>query len=185
VVDLGTGTGQAVLRRARAHPNQLVIGIDPDASAMADSSRRAAANPRKGGLANAMFLAGAAADLPGPLCRRADQVTIALPWGSLLRGVLTADQKLLFSVCAVLKPRGEMEILVSATDRDAAAAGITLSNTGDAQELGCRLESDGLQLVECRLATKSDVDRLSSGWGKRLGIPAERKAWLFRLRRKA
>jgi hypothetical protein len=35
------------------------------------------------------------------------------------------------------------------------------------------------------LATKSDVDRLSSGWGKRLGIPAKRQAWLFRLRRKA
>jgi 16S rRNA (adenine(1408)-N(1))-methyltransferase len=183
VVDLGTGTGRAVLRRARAHPDEFVIGIDPDASAMADSSRRAAANPRKGGLANAMFLVGAAEDLPGPLCGRADEVTIALPWGSLLRSVLTADQRLLSNVGALLNSRGEIEILVSATERDAAAVGITLANTADAHYLGCRLESAGLQLVECRLATESDIDRLSSGWGKRLGIPARRQAWLLRLRR--
>ena len=173
------------MRRARAHPDELVIGIDADASAMAESSRRAASNPRKGGVANAVFLAGAADDLPGPLCDRADRVTIALPWGSLLRGVLTGDHNLLSGLGATLKSRGEVEILVSAAYRDAAAAGITLSNTADAQELGCRLASGGLQLVECRLATKSDVDRLSSGWGKRLGIPAKRHAWLFRLRRKA
>jgi 16S rRNA (adenine(1408)-N(1))-methyltransferase len=162
-----------------------VIGIDPDASSMADSSRRAAASARKGGLANAIFLVGAADDLPGRLCGRADEVTIALPWGSLLRGVLTADQRLLGNVGALLKSRGEIVILVSATDGDAAAGGITLSSSADAQELGCRLDSGALQLVECRLATKSDVDRLSSGWGKRLGIPAKRQAWLFRLRRKA
>ena len=119
---------------------------------MVDSSRRAGANPRKGGLPNALFLVASAEDLPGPLATLADEVTIVLPWGSLLRSVLTADGQLLTSLSALLKPRGEAEILVSATDRDAAAAGITLATADDAQRLGCRLESADLQLVECRQA---------------------------------
>lgn len=183
MVDLGTGTGQAVLRRARTNRDELVVGIDPDAQAMADSSRRASANPRKGGLPNALFFVASAEDLPGPLSGLADVVTIALPWGSLLRGVLTADQQLLAGLSFLLKPRGEAEILASATERDAAAAGITLANAADAERLGCRLESAALRLLECREATESDVSRLSSGWGKRLGIPRQRQAWLFRLQK--
>ena len=182
MLDLGTGTGQAVLRRARQKPDELVIGIDPDAQAMADSSRRAAANPRKGGLPNALFLVASAEDLPGPLATLTDEVTIVLPWGSLLRSVLTADEQLLFKLRALLTPHGEAAILVSTTDRDAASAGIKLANAADAQRLACRLESAGLQLVECREATESDVSRLSSAWGKRLGVPQRRTAWLFRLR---
>ena len=150
---------------------------------MADSSRRASAQPRKGGLPNALFLVASAEELPGPLCGSADEVTIALPWGSLLKGLLAGDEQILANINAVLRPAGELEILVSATDRDAAAAGITLANAADAERLGCRLESAGVQLIECREATESDVGRLSSAWGKRLGIPSRRRAWLFRLRK--
>jgi len=166
------------------HPGQLVIGIDPDARAMVDSSRRASAKPEKNGLPNAMFLVASAEDLPGPLVSLVDEVTIALPWGSLLKSVLTADERLLAKLHQSLKVRGEVEILVSTTERDAAAAGITLANAADAQHLGCRLESAGFQLADCRQATESDVNRLSSGWGKRLGIPERRPAWLFRLRQR-
>jgi len=183
VVDLGTGTGQAVLRRARLHPEDLVVGVDPDASAMADSSRRASVSSRKGGLPNAMFLVASAEDLPGPLCGLVDEVTIALPWGSLLRGVLTADELLLRNLSAQLKAGGDVEILVSATDRDAAAAGLTLQTAADAERLGLWLQSGALKLVDCRQATESDVRRLSSGWGQRLGIPNRRQAWVFRLQK--
>ena len=150
---------------------------------MADSSRRAAAAQSKGGLPNAMFLVGAADDLPGPLAGRVDLLTIALPWGSLLRGVLTADQALVSGMTGLLRPTGEIELLVSASDRDAAAHGVTLVDEADAVDLSRRLECVGLQIVECRLAVESDVERLSSGWGRRLGIPARRRAWLLRAKR--
>lgn len=146
---------------------------------MAEASRRAAAPAKRGGLPNAIFLAAAAEVLPGPLAARADHVTIALPWGSLLRGLLKADQPLIRGITQLLRADGNIQILISTTDRDAAADAFVVASEADAVSLATRLGSAGLQIVECRPAGRSDVDRLSSGWGKKLGIPERRPAWLF------
>jgi 16S rRNA (adenine(1408)-N(1))-methyltransferase len=147
---------------------------------MADASRRASAKQRRGGLTNAIFLAAAAEELPGQLCQIADRVTIALPWGSLMRGLLVPDATLLSKIGDVLKPGGELELLLSATDRDAAAAGATLDDDMDLAHLADAYAAAGVHVIECRTADQSDVDRLSSGWGRRLGIPVRRRAWLIR-----
>src|SRR5262245_55662964 len=55
-LDIGTGDGRFVIESARAQPHRLWIGLDPVAENMAEASRTAAANPRKGGLVNALFL---------------------------------------------------------------------------------------------------------------------------------
>jgi SAM-dependent methyltransferase len=183
-IDIGTGSGQAVLRRARQNPDELAIGLDTDALAMADASRRAAAGPRRGGLANALFLAASAEELPGPLAGRAGLVTVVLPWRALLGAFLAPDVAVVRGIADVLHPGGELVLLISATDRDAAVAGLTLRDASDAGGLGAVLESAGLDVVDCRLADRSDVENLSSAWGKRLGIPARRAAWLLRARRR-
>jgi 16S rRNA (adenine(1408)-N(1))-methyltransferase len=162
VVDIGTGTGQAVLRRARREPLSLVIGVDTDARAMADASRRAAANFARGGVPNAIYLAESAERLPGALAGRADQVTVVLPWGSLLRGLLGSDPALLGAISDMLRPGGEIVMLLDQPITPQVA---------------------GLELVELRPATASDVAELSSAWGQRLGIPRTRPAWIIRLRR--
>jgi len=179
-IDIGTGAGQAVLRRAREHPAELVIGLDADARAMSDASRRASATERRGGLPNVIFLAAAVEELPGLLSGTADRVSVALPWGSLLRGLLLPNVTLLQKISDVLKPVGELELLLSATDRDSAAAGSSLEDDDDVARLAAAYEALGLQVVERRPARESDVDRLSSAWGRRLGIPARRRAWLIR-----
>ena len=168
-----------MLRRARKNAEELVIGLDADATAMADASRRAAAAPHRGGVSNAIFLPAGAQELPGPLANSADQITIALPWGSLLRDLLNADEQLIDRLTRTLRPGGEVEILISASERDAAAQGISLQSEEDGVEFASRLQSAGLHVVDCREALRSDVDRLSSGWGRKLGIPERRRAWLF------
>jgi SAM-dependent methyltransferase len=168
VIDIGTGTGQAVLRRARREPRTLVIGVDAEASAMADASRRAAASVKKGGLPNALFVAESAERLPGLLEGRADLVTVALPWGSLLRGILAADSAIVAGVRDLLKPGGELVLLLSELDQSQVHA------------LADRFER--LEPVEVREATGSDVAALSSGWARRLGVPGSRAAWVVRLR---
>ncbi len=179
VVDLGTGTGQSVLRAARRDPDALFVGIDPDAAALREASHAAARAERRGGLPNVVFMVDAAETLPGPLAGRADLVTIALPWGSLLRGLLTADAALLDAVTALLKTGGELELLLSTAPTDGAP--ILLSSEGDAHALACAYESAGLAALECRAATADDVARLSSSWGRRLGIPRRRTGWILRL----
>jgi SAM-dependent methyltransferase len=163
VIDIGTGSGQAVLRRARREPGTLVIGVDADARAMADASRRAAANASRGGVSNVAFLAESAERLPGPLAGQADLVTIALPWGSLLQGLLAPDSALLGAVGSLLRPGGEIVMLLTEPLRPLVA---------------------GLELVEFRPATAGDVSELSSAWGQRLSIPRTRTAWIVRLRRR-
>lgn len=183
-LDLGTGTGQAVLRRARNNRDELVIGIDADAAAIAEASRRAAGSPRRGGLPNAIFLAAGAEGLPGPLVGRVDSLTVALPWGSLLRGVLRPDEPLMQSIARCLSSRGEIEILISAVGRDA-VDGQALETPDDAAAFAGRYESAGFLVLEFRLAGESDVARLSAAWARRLGIPARRPAWIFRIRQES
>lgn len=178
-IDLGTGTGQSVLRRARAEPQTLVIGIDPDAAALRESSHSAARAPKRGGLPNAIFLAGTAEELPGPLAGRADLLTVALPWGSLLRAFITPEPDALARIGEVLKPRGVVELLLSAIESDGAPR--LLATEGDAADLARAYESAGLCVAEVRPATAADVARLSSAWGRRLGIPDRRQAWIYRL----
>jgi SAM-dependent methyltransferase len=162
VIDLGAGSGQAVLRRARAEPEALVIGLDAEASAMGHSSQRGRAP------ANAIFAVEAAERLPGMLAGRADLVSVALPWGSLLRALVEPRQDVLERIAALLKPYGELELLL--TDEPADMAGY---------------ESAGLSLVERREAGVADVRRLSSAWGKRLGLGRRRPAMLLRFARPA
>ena len=136
---------------------------------MGDASRRAAASVKRGGLPNALFLAESAECLPGVLAGRADLVTVVLPWGSLLRGIRGADTTIVAGLSGLLSPSGELVLFLSGIDR------------AQVVELANRLA--GLEPVQVREGTESDVTELSSGWAKRLGIPGSRPAWVIRLRR--
>jgi 16S rRNA (adenine(1408)-N(1))-methyltransferase len=95
MLDLGTGDGAAVLRAARACPGTLAIGVDADASGLRDTSRKAAG---RNGLPNALFLVGDATEALQLLHRRVDELRITLPWGSLLRRVLTGERDFALAV---------------------------------------------------------------------------------------
>jgi 16S rRNA (adenine(1408)-N(1))-methyltransferase len=58
---LGTGDGRYVLAAADERPDRLVIGVDANAAAMAEASRRAA---RRAALPNALFVVSAAEHPP-------------------------------------------------------------------------------------------------------------------------
>jgi 16S rRNA (adenine(1408)-N(1))-methyltransferase len=166
-----------VLRRAAREPRTLFVAVDSDAAAMEEASRRGARPPRRGGRPNVIFLVAAAETLPGALTRIADEVTVILPWGSLLIAVLRPDSTGFAHLGAVLKPNAPMTVLVSAQERDQLP---TLDDQA-AEDLAARYTAAGFEVSERRLATRADVELLSSGWGRRLGIPERRPAWLFRI----
>jgi 16S rRNA (adenine(1408)-N(1))-methyltransferase len=179
VVDIGTGSGSAVLRRAAREPETLFIALDADASGRADASRRAARSPARGGRANVIFLVVAAETLPDALAGIADELTVILPWGSLLHAVVDPTSHELAGIAACLAPLGLLTVLVSATARDGLPGLGQLDDAG-ASMLARRYIDAGFDLIECRAATRTDVELLSSGWGRRLGIPERRCAWLLR-----
>jgi 16S rRNA (adenine(1408)-N(1))-methyltransferase len=165
-----------VLATAAAEPDRLVVGVDASAAAMAEASRRAGRRPERGGLPNALFVVAAAEALPAELDGLADLVTVHFPWGSLLRGLLTADPAVLTGLAQVLRPQGSLSMLVSATARDrAAGAGPIDRHTLDA--LAGAYDRHGLAVTRVRPATPADVAASRSAWGKRLGAGTRRPAW--------
>jgi 16S rRNA (adenine(1408)-N(1))-methyltransferase len=144
IVDLGTGDGRAVLAAAAADPRALVVGIDADASAMAEASRRAARPARKGGLPNALFVV-ASAEAPAPeLSGVADLVTVHFPWGSLLRGVLGIDDAAARGISALPRPEmGLIDAFVSVTARDGLDGVGVLDATAD--RAGARVGHAGVR----------------------------------------
>ena len=180
IVDLGTGDGRAVLARAAAEPRSLVIGIDANAAAIAESSRLASRGSGAGRLSNVLFLVAPAEALPGPLGAVASIVTVVMPWGSLLRGVLGLDDVVLRGIASIVVPGGRVEILVSVTPADAAAGLAPLD--GDAMAgIAAAWAAAGFELLSMRPAALDDVRQARSSWARRLG---DRPIWRIELGRR-
>lgn len=179
ILDVGTGGGTALLRRARRAPDVYFIGIDAAAERMREASHRGARLPERGGSPNVSFVAAAADELPGGLANMADEASVVLPWGSLLQGVLAADEVMVGRLIGLLRDGGRLELLLSVAESDNAVDSPPLDE-GRARALATDYERLGLKTEEVRLAEESDIDRLGSSWGRRLGIPSHRQAWILR-----
>lgn len=167
------------MRRARRHPDMFFIGIDANAERMREASHRGARSLQRGGAPNAAFVAASAEDLPGALAATADEVTVVLPWGSLMRGVLTADGAMVARLTGLLRPGGRLELLLSIVETDA-EPDLPALDENRARALASEYGRLGLTVEEVRLAEDADIDRLGSSWGRRLGIPTHRQAWILR-----
>jgi 16S rRNA (adenine(1408)-N(1))-methyltransferase len=181
VLDLGTGDGRFVLAVAAACPSLLAIGVDADAASMAEASQRAARAVRKGGVPNALFVAAAAESLPAELNGTVASLTVHFPWGSLLRGLLSADHSILSGIRRVIRPGATMTVLLSVTERDH-VTGTDSFDGGEIERIRCGYAAHGLILTECRPATPDDLAATHSTWAKRLGAGSRRPAWLLRFR---
>ena len=151
---------------------------------MAEASRRAARAPGRGGLPNALFVVAAAERLPAELRGVADELTIAFPWGSLLRGVLALDEEAAAGIASLLAPDGVAVAVVSVEDRD----GLDLPRLGEdgaREALGARWSCHGLRLCELRAATRDELASMTSTWARRLDAGRDRTAWRIELQRSA
>jgi 16S rRNA (adenine(1408)-N(1))-methyltransferase len=177
IVDLGTGDGGAVLARAAADPVALVIGIDANAAAMAQASRRAHRGRTR--RANALFLVEAAEALPGPLAAVASEVSITMPWGSLLRGVLGLDPKAQAGIASIVGRGGRVVARVSVTPADR-VDGLDSLDASMEEGIADVWRSCGFELVSMRPASGGDRTATRSSWARRLG---DRPVWRIELRR--
>lgn len=148
---------------------------------MRDASRLAARRTDRGGLPNALFVLAAAENLPVELNGRVSELSITLPWGSLLRGTVCAEPWLADAIRRIVRPGGEVRLLLSVTERDAAMGLPTLDPTS-VEALARAYGGCGLEPIEWRAATAEDVRQTDSTWARRLEIPRHRLAWWLRLR---
>ena len=164
---MGTGDGRAVLAVAAREPRTLVLGLDAVAAAMADSSRRAAAPVRKGGLPNAAFVVAAAEAAPVALCGIADLVTVRFPWGSLLRGCVGRDAAVAAGLAHLVGPGGTLELLLAPAARDN-LDGVPLEDAALGDAAAAAFAGFGYRVVVARLATDEEILDSGSTWARRL-----------------
>jgi ubiquinone/menaquinone biosynthesis C-methylase UbiE len=176
-VDVGAGDGGYVLHRARTEPTTFAIAIDASPDALASGAWRA----KRAALANAAFLVEGVERLPEQLAYLADEVTVHFPWGSLLGGLVGGSSAILRPIARMLKPGGELRILLSAIDRD--GVGEVTPAVLVAQSRAY-LEH-GLRLTEAEWATTAAVAASRSAWAKRLAVGCTRRAVSARYRREA
>ena len=158
---MGAGDGGYALHRAKTEPSTFAIGLDASPDALAAGAWRA----KRARVANAAFLVEGVERVPDELGGLADEVTVHFPWGSLLRGLLTADEQVLSPLAKLLKPGGELRLLLSATSRD----GYAELAPDDLSALAPSYAEHGLEQMEARVATRLDIAASRSSWAKRLG----------------
>jgi 16S rRNA (adenine(1408)-N(1))-methyltransferase len=173
VVDLGAGDGRYVYESARAHPESLYVGVDPDPDTLAEYAFRASRKPTRGGVENAVFVVAAVEALPKELLRIAERVRVNFPWGSLLRGLLQPQTAVLQATTSLLAPGGMVEIIMSYDPRHDpnAFSGDPLSPLDDTyveETLLPAYEKVGLVCVEHRRMTQDEALEVPSTWGRRL-----------------
>lgn len=109
---MGTGDGKAAFRYARAHPDTLVVGVEPAWQQAAPMAARAAR--RRDGAPNLVFVAASAEQPPPQLHGLADEIHATMPWGALLAGLLRPDPAVLAGLAAIARPGAVLRVLIGA-----------------------------------------------------------------------
>ena len=177
---MGAGDGRFVLRRAAEHPEELVLAVDASQVAMREASWRANRSAKRGGVANAVFVASSLERLPAELDGIGSLVTVHFPWGSLLDAATGREADGADRLAALVAPGGHLRLLLSASSRDGQGGATSLEPLAVADAFADR----GFAVEQCRTATLLDADAAHSSWGRRLlRGDGDRSAWLLELRR--
>ncbi|MDP9238194.1 MAG: class I SAM-dependent methyltransferase [Chloroflexota bacterium] len=112
-VDLGAGDGRFAYRYAAAHPDRLVIAVDPVRENLREMSARAARKPERGGGANALFVVASIEQAPPELRGVADEIYVTLPWGSLMRGLILGQDAIMAAIASMGRDGAALRIVLN------------------------------------------------------------------------
>jgi 16S rRNA (adenine(1408)-N(1))-methyltransferase len=134
-----------------------VIGIDTCRENLHQVSRKA--------LPNAMYLIANAEALPTELHELASHITVNLPWGSLLTGLLTGGSKVIANLRMIAQPGATLAIVLNSS---------ALQKEGLSLEQGCEMVQHALQKsgFDVQPPVTLDAEALRhypTTWAKRLG----------------
>jgi 16S rRNA (adenine(1408)-N(1))-methyltransferase len=173
-VDVGTGDGRFAYHLASADPRRLVIGIDALEEPMGEIAAKAARKPARGGRPNVLLVRAGVESLPAELAGVADEVSVQLPWGSLLEGIVLARDDVLGGLAALCRRGARLSVtlngeiwLDSTPARYESLPVPTPEYVADVVANG--LARVGITLGEARYATAIEAKALPTSWARRLG----------------
>lgn len=120
-----------------------------------------------------LFLQAAVEDLPGELNSIASEVTVQLPWGSLLRGVLGANEVVLRNLRRVCSPLARLTVIAGLDpQRDRfewerlGLKDISLDYLE--RVLAAKYRKAGFRILHAEALSATDLSQLHSSWARRL-----------------
>lgn len=172
-LDIGAGDGSWAYRHASAHTDVLVIALDPVAENMREWSAKAAKKPGKGGLPNVLFAVGSVEQPPPELHHLADEITVTLPWGSLMRGLILGDDAILAGIASFAKDGASVRIVLNTRIYDDPVPieardlpDLTPDHVRDV--LIPAYDRHDLEITAAREMQAEEVAAIGTTWGKRL-----------------
>jgi 16S rRNA (adenine(1408)-N(1))-methyltransferase len=173
-VDVGTGDGRYAYHLASEDPSCLVIGIDALEEPMGEIAAKAARKPPKGGRPNLLLVRAAIEALPPVLAGVADSVSVQLPWGSLLEGIVLARPEVLAGLATLCRPGACITVTLNGEiwlDSTPARYEHLPVPTPDyvAEEIAPGMAAAGIVLTPARYASAEEAKALPTTWARRLG----------------
>ena len=184
IVDIGTGDGRFVYRKARENPAKFYVGIDANAKPLEKISMKATRRPAKGGAANVVFVQAAIENLPEELNDTADEIHIHFPWGSLLRAIAIGEGAVLRSLNRISTPGCLLEVVIG-IDRTRDGAEVERLNLPSLSAdylknvLAPNYETFGFFVRESGPVSPGDWAHLQSSWARRLKRNDQRQVVYF------
>ncbi len=183
VLDIGTGDGRFVSALAKSDPARFFIGIDANAKPLEKLSTKITRKSAKGGLPNAMFVQAAVEDLPAEFDGLASEIYINFPWGSLLRGVATGDEKILVSLYQKAASEARLTVTIGVDEirdrRELDRLGVPRLETKYLRGLITGYAAAGFRNFELTELAEAEWSRIETSWARKLGGNTLRK--VFRL----
>ncbi len=172
-LDLGAGDGLFAYRYARAHPERLVVAVEPVRENVREASAKAAKKPERGGVANAVYVAASVERMPPELAGIADEIFVTLPWGSLMRGLILGERAVLDGVAGCGRPGARVRIVLNTRifDEPVPIDARDLPDVTPAcvrETLDTLYAAAGLRITDARWMDAGEVASLGTTWAKRL-----------------
>ena len=187
-LDVGTGDGRFAYAWAADHPDTFVIGMDPVREAMREFSARARRKPTRGGLPNLLYVMASIEQPPAELEGWADLIFVNLPWGSLMRGIIEADDLVLGNLSLFAAADCRLRIILNTRVFDDPVPldvlGLPEITTGYAQSvLTPAYQRHGLEITSARFLTPEELLDLGTTWSKRLSHRTPPPSFLIEARK--
>lgn len=183
-IDVGAGDGRFAYRYGLAHADRFVVGIDPVAENMRELSAKAARKPERGGLANVLYAVASIEHVPAELRGIGGEIFVTLPWGSLMRGIILADDAVLRGLASLAHEGAALRIVLNTRIFDDPVP-LDVRDLPDVtpnyvrETLGPALARHGIAVTETRFMDADEVAAIETTWAKRLSHRAPPRSVLI------
>lgn len=182
ILDIGTGDGRFIYKSAVLHPKNLYIGIEPSVN-FKEYQREINRNK----LTNATLINSSIENFEAK-DNFFNQIYIHLPWGVLLKYVVTVDKDFFKKITKMLKEDGEVEItfgydpkLEKSETKRLDLKELNLKELGFLKEKYSKIP--GLKLINFSLISNKDLKDKQTSWSKKLAFGGLRNFFQITLKK--